>query len=39
MKKEYLKPETKVVLLHSQSYLLTATGNYPKMPWGDEEES
>lgn len=38
MKKEYVKPETKVMLLHFQNFLLTATGDYTNMPWGDEEE-
>lgn len=40
MKKEYVKPETEVMLLHFQSFLLTATatGDYTNMPWGDEEE-
>ena len=38
MKKEFVKPETKVVLLHSRNFLMKASGEYPDMLWGDDEE-
>lgn len=35
-KKKYVKPEVTVVILQSESKILTTSGEYPKMPWGDE---
>ena len=35
-KKKYVKPEVTVVILQSESKILTTSGEYPEMPWGDE---
>ena len=30
-----MKPETQAVLLQSRCMILTTSGEYPDMPWGD----
>ena len=35
-KKDYIKPQTTVIVLQSESKILTTSGEHPQMPWGDD---